>query len=260
MRPLRLLPFFLLLAGCAAPQKPVPIFATVPSGELQWLGETPVLHLSGTPYEMGYQHGMLMRREARASVENILASADRHLQVPGLGRLVARRKLDRAWKRMKPHVPDRYLEEMQGLADGAGIPLRKLQQAHALPEVISPSGAGFDAAEALIVYKPRGRQPFVNIGWLGFIGVLSGVNRQGISVAQTGEGPGESDLGSIPMPFLTRRVLEESSDLEQAARIAEGASPASRRRFTLVRMDQKRLKVDRRGKAVEVDLEELFSR
>ena len=235
------------LAGCATPEKQIPIFDTVASGELRWVGDMPVLRLSGSPYDMGYQHGTLLRREVRASVDNIMAFADQQLGVPGLGRVMARRKLDRAWKQMKPHVPDRILEEMQGLADGAGIPLRALQRVHALPDLTSTTCASSVVAgpatgdgrliqirnldwaiqsnvqryAALMVYEPKGKRPFVSIGWLGFIGVLSGINRSGISVAQIGAETRDTNLRGVPMPFLLRRVLEESDDLKQAVQIIE---------------------------------------
>jgi hypothetical protein len=239
--------FLLLIAGCAGPEKAVPILDTVPSGKLQWIGEMPVLRLRGSPYEMGYQHGTLLRRQVRASVGNILGFADRQLKVPGLGRMVARRRLDRAWRQMRPHVPERYLEEMQGLADGAGIPLKTLQRIHALPDLTSVTCASSAVAgaatrdgrliqirnldwaiqsnvqryAALIVHEPKGRRPFVNIGWLGFIGVLSGISQAGISVAEIGAETMDANLRGVPMPFLLRRVLEESDNLEQAAKIIE---------------------------------------
>ncbi|MDO8729920.1 MAG: C45 family peptidase [Candidatus Omnitrophota bacterium] len=242
-----LLALVLSAAGCGVPPKQVPIFDTVPPGKLEWVGEMPVLKLSGSPYQMGYQHGTLLRREVRASVKNIMAFADQQLRVPGLGRLVARRKLDRAWKQMKPHVPERYLEEMQGLSDGAEIPLRTLQRVHALPDLTSVTCASSVVAgpatqdgrliqirnldwaiqsnvqryAALMVYEPAGKKPFVSIGWLGFIGVLSGISRSGISVAQIGAETQDSNLRGVPMPFLLRRVLEESDDLKQAVKIIE---------------------------------------
>lgn len=207
----------------------------------------PVLHLRGSPYEMGYQHGSLLRREVRDSVENILAFADSHLTMPGLGRIIVRRKLDRTWRMMKPHVPERYLEEMQGLADGAGIPLQLIQRVHALPDLTAVACANavvkgaavkngrlihirnLDWAihsnvhryAALIVHEPDGKKPFLNIGWLGFVGVLSGISKDGISVGQIGAETIETGLKGTPMPFLLRRVLEESDRLDQAVKIIE---------------------------------------
>lgn len=233
-----------LLAGCATLPR-TPILQTVPLGELTWAGDLPVLHLRGTPYEMGYQHGSLRRREVRGSVKNILAFADRQLGIPGLGRFFARRALDQAWRRMSPHVPDRYLEELEGLADGADLSLRELQRVHALPDLTSTTCASFSAAgpatsdgrliqirnldwaiqsdvqryAALFVYHPIRGHAFVNVGWLGFIGVISGMNEAGLSVSEVGAESAEAGLDGVPMPFLLRRILEESDDLRGAVEI-----------------------------------------
>lgn len=233
------------LVGCASAQKAAPILSTVPLGRLSRAGDLPVLHLKGSPYDLGYQHGSLMRESVRASIANAIAFAYRQIGIPGLGRWVVRRKLDRAWRKMEPFIPARYLEEMEGLADGAGIPLRILQRVHAIPELTSVTCSSFAASgsatrdgrmiqirnldwaiqsgvqryAALLVYHPAGRHPFVNVGWLGFIGVISGVNDQGISVGEIGAETEDAGLAGVPMPFLQRRVLEESGDLREAVGI-----------------------------------------
>lgn len=235
------------LAGCGPSFQPPtgPILATVPVGRVSWAGKMPVLYLAGSPYDIGYQHGSLMRRQVQESVKNILAHADRQLGIPGLGRLIARRLLDRSWAQMKPFVPDRYLEEIKGLADGARIPLKKLQRVHAIPELTSVSCASFASADsatsdgrllhlrnldwaiqsdvqrysALFVCRPKGERAFVSVGWLGFIGVISGVNDRSISVAEIGAETDDQHLRGIPMPFLLRRILEECDDLPQAVEV-----------------------------------------
>lgn len=235
-------------AGCATSQvKPTPILATVPSGYLSWIYGIPVLHLKGTGYEMGYQHGSLLRTQVRRSVANAMAFVHREAGFRFLGRWVAHRRLDRAWQEMEPFVPPRYLEELQGLADGAGIPLKVLQRVHALPELTATTCASFAAYAkatkdgklismrnldwaiqsdvqrfaAIVVHQPTGRHPFVNIGWLGFIGVISGINARGISVGEIGSETVDVTLKGVPMPFLLRQVLEESDDLEEAVRLVK---------------------------------------
>ena len=41
-------------------------------GWLETIGGYPVLHLKGTPYEMGYQQGALLKRSVRENMHNIL--------------------------------------------------------------------------------------------------------------------------------------------------------------------------------------------
>ncbi|MBI3615538.1 MAG: hypothetical protein HY211_03360 [Candidatus Omnitrophica bacterium] len=233
-----------LLAGCAPAQRLGPIY-TVPSGRLAWVAGIPVLILHGSPYEMGYQHGALLQEEVHASVDNAMAFVDGQIKVPLAGRWFARRALDRAWNQMAPFVPLEIQQELQGLADGAGVSLRDLQRVHALPELMSSSCSSFAAFgqatregrmiqarnldwaiqsnvqrySALFVYHPAGREPFISIGWLGFIGVISGINQRGISVAEIGAKTKDARLKGTPMPFLLRRVLEQALDLEEAVSI-----------------------------------------
>ena len=105
-----------------------------------------MIRLQGSPYDMGYQHGSLLRAQVQASVKNIMSFADRQAGVPGMGRWMVRKRLDRAWSQMEPFVPAHILEEMQGLSDGAGIPLRTLQRIHALPDLTSTTCASFAAS------------------------------------------------------------------------------------------------------------------
>lgn len=71
--------------------------------------EVPVLHLRGTPYEMGYQHGVLLRQEIRGRV----ASLYRELTSDLLPLLVQEVRL--------LAIPGEFEEEMRGLAQGAGV-------------------------------------------------------------------------------------------------------------------------------------------
>ena len=214
-------------------------------GRVSRVGDLPVLHLRGSPYDMGYQHGSLLRGQVRASLANAMAFANRQIGVPGVGRWMVRRRLDRAWRQMEPFIPARYLEEMEGLADGAEIPLKVLQRVHAIPDMTSVTCASAAASgsatregrmihirnldwaiqsdvqryAALFVHHPAGQHAFVNVGWLGFIGVISGVSDRGISVGEIGAETQDAGLNGVPMPFLQRRVLEEADDLREAVSV-----------------------------------------
>jgi len=249
LNPYLLLLTALLFSGCASTLKPQPILATVPLGKLEWAGDLPILTLGGSPYEIGYQHGSLLRREVRASVENAMAFIRKEVGIPFLGKWLAHRTLDRAWAQMLPFVPDRYLEELQGLSEGAGIPLRTLTRVHALPDLMATTCSSFAAFgkatregrliqirnldwaihsdfqryAAIFVYHPEGKRSFVSLGYFGFAGVFSGISDAAISVGQIGAKTVDQTTRGLPMPFLLRRVLEESPDLPTAIRLVRGA-------------------------------------
>jgi hypothetical protein len=156
---------------------------------------------------------------------------------------------------MEPHVPERYLEEMRGLADGAGVDLQTVHRAHAIPDLSEfhctffaawgsatadghlhqiraldyEMDAGIQQYPALIVCEPEGHNGFVNVGWLGFTGCVSGMSARRIALSEIGEHFSDEaeTLAGIPMPFLMRRVLEEADALDEAIGIFEAAERTS---------------------------------
>ena len=88
--------------------------------------EIPLIVVAGTPYEMGYQYGQLMQSEVQAFVSSFLAYV--RSEEPDLTDAM----LDAAWNTTAPYTDDRYEEEIQGLADGAGISLNDARRTHAV--------------------------------------------------------------------------------------------------------------------------------
>ena len=70
----------------------------------------------------------------------------------------------------------------------------------------------------LVVAQPDGRIPFVNVTFAGFIGSVSGMNDQQVSIGEMG-GSGQGKWAGSPMAFLVRRVLEEAKTLDDAIQI-----------------------------------------
>jgi hypothetical protein len=207
--------------------------STIGSGE----DAISVLTLWGTPYEMGYAHGKLCANRVQSFCTTIVAAMCLDMGVQPSD-------LDQAWERMRPFVAPRYLEEMRGLADGAGVELQLLERTHAVPDVSEfhctffaawgaatrdghlhqiraldyATGAGLQNEPALIVYQPQGRNAFVAVGWLGFIGCVTGMSAQHVALSEIGEHFSDEveTLAGEPMPFLMRRVLEDAGDLRTA--------------------------------------------
>jgi hypothetical protein len=214
--------------------------ATIGTGE----DAITVLYLHGTPYEMGYAHGRLAKQEVAHLCQDVVAT-----MVAGAG--ITMEQVDQAWATMEPFVPPAYLEEMKGLADGAGIPLQAVQRMHAVPD-LSEYHCTFFAAwggatgnghliqiraldyeteahiqdhPALLVYRPDKGQPFVNVGWLGFIGLVTGMNAAHVAMSEIGDSFGEAHetLAGEPMPFVMRDVVQFADNLPDAVRTVQDA-------------------------------------
>ncbi len=83
-----------------------------------------VLHLEGSPYEIGYQHGMLLKEEIVKGVVPIYADPVHHGREKGFSLtswLVQRYLNWEVFRTLEKHQPRELREELKGIADGAGI-------------------------------------------------------------------------------------------------------------------------------------------
>jgi isopenicillin-N N-acyltransferase-like protein len=99
-----------------------------------------VLHLKGTPYEMGYQHGKLLRNEIQDSTVPVFA--DPISSIPKYRSMARwRRRLLLLYLEMtiyapiEDNTPRDYLEELKGIADGSGLDYRTVFIANFLSDM-----------------------------------------------------------------------------------------------------------------------------
>ncbi|MFH0901686.1 MAG: C45 family autoproteolytic acyltransferase/hydrolase [Pseudomonadota bacterium] len=86
---------------------------------------------------------------------------------------------------------------------------------------------GTDGAEEIVavIVALKGRIPFLSIGWPGFVGVVTGVNAEGIAVAVN---PSIADdirptASARPVALVGREILESATTLDEAIAIARSA-------------------------------------
>ncbi len=206
-----------------------------------------VLHLRGTPYEMGYQHGALAKETAKkveAGFNHLLERAKREV---GLPTFASKLILDVVYRMCMNNIPERLQREMEGIADGAGIDLQTLRRMHAVSEVTERNcsvfavwgkatkdgkmyfGRNFDwmmdggmqDAAALILYEPeeKGMIPFASAGYIGLVGVLSGMNMDGVAIGQIGAVTRDQSFAGLPLMLVMRRLVEECHNVDDATAI-----------------------------------------
>lgn len=206
------------------------------------LGVPPVLQLSGTPYQLGLQHGRLLKKAIAHNVKRLIDDQIlAHQEIPQISEFLG--KLPSILK----FVPEAYLEEINGLAEGAEVPFEKLLMLNLFPEMFHclgltvagenteqgalyhvrvldyAVGVGLQDTAVLMVVKPEGKIPFVNVSYAGFIGCVTGMNEQKIAVGEIG-GKGYGKNNGMAMPFLLRQILEEATSLDEVKELlsAEG--------------------------------------
>ena len=79
------------------------------------VGELPVVHVAGTPEEMGRQYGALVGDRIRRNADRLVGL----FTELGLPEQLVYLLLDRCWQRLERHTPEPYLREMAAVAEGA---------------------------------------------------------------------------------------------------------------------------------------------
>jgi hypothetical protein len=188
-----------------------------------------VLHLKGTPYARGYQHGVLLKEQIR---RNISTYIDRP-QSPVPGRL--QQFIDNI-PTLLSYTPQHFIAEMKGVADGSGVPLTKIIMLNLFPEMFHCSGftvsgsatktgalyhvrvldysigKSLQSTAVLQVVEPDNGIAFLNVSYAGFIGTVTGMNLEKICIGEIG-GFGYGSWEGVPMAFLLRDLLQYTVSL-----------------------------------------------
>lgn len=219
---------------------PVQRARKVENGALQWIDGHRVVTLWGTPEELGTAHGKLLPEESRRCIESVLYSFGT-ANVVRTGRWF-RHDLQDAYARLSPHIPERHKQETDALARSLQLDPETVQVLNVFPELFHCSGfavfgsatkdgrlyhgrvldymttIGLQDAATTFVVQPKGYFAFANVGYAGFVGSVSGMNAEKISLGEMG-GRGEGQWDGAPMATLMRRALEECDTLAEVQQL-----------------------------------------
>lgn len=206
-------------------------------GKLIFNNGNRVLLAKGTHKEIGRIEGALLKEEIRKMVDATLYTM--------CWVYTAKKKswfiddFRDAYKRLLPFIPARYQQEMEGMAETSGVPLNEIKLTNVFPALFHCSGfaiygdatvggklyhgrvldyitdLGLQFSSVLYVINPDGYNAFVNVGYAGFVGSVTGMNDKKISFGEMGGG-GEGDWDGMPMAFLMRDGLERANSLQEA--------------------------------------------
>ncbi|WP_068469603.1 C45 family autoproteolytic acyltransferase/hydolase [Candidatus Protochlamydia phocaeensis] len=229
--------FILLLFICQAFSLQGAILSMEGDGYLEEREGQRILHLKGSPYDMGYQHGSLLKADV---TENIQRFIDERILTQSMQEPI--KSFLTRLPSILPYVPARLLEELRGVADGAGVPYEKVILLNVFPEMFHctgltvsgqatlqkelyhvrvldyGAGKGLQNSAVLIVAEPERGIPFLNVSYAGFIGCITGMNAEKIAIGEIG-GKGYGQWDGLPMAFLLRTLLERASSLEEIRKI-----------------------------------------
>lgn len=202
----------------------------------------PILILRGSPEELGAQQGHLLQPQLEAVMNSYL---ERFLSW-GNNKKIAEDARDS----MKPFVPPRYRRELEAMSQASGVSFERLLLLQTIIDeprlpfcsVVIASGPATREGELLFgrnldfpslgiaeyyslitVFHPERKKSFAAITWPGFIGVISGINEDGLALAMLVSFDGGTNIKGIPSIMLFRRILEEASDMDGAMKIIKQA-------------------------------------
>ncbi len=232
-----------VLLPSASLGSPIQLERQVAGGKLQYVEGQRLVTLTGTPEEIGRAHGQLLRRESQRCIDSVLYAFGT-VQTVVSGDWF-RHTLDNAYARLKPHIPADHIAETRALAVALQQPPELLETLNVFPELFHCSGfAVFDSATVdgtlyhgrvldymttiglqdcatTFIVAVDDKIPFLNVGYAGFTGSVSGMNAKAISLGEMG-GRGEGQWDGVPMATLMRRAMEECSSLDEVIRLWAG--------------------------------------
>ncbi len=218
-------------------------------GFLEEVSGYKVLHVKGSPYAMGFQQGTLLREDIRELVRFLFDvkakefSRELKLNIGGFGlEPDAKAIIATIAKGQEKFIPDWYFEELRGVADGSGVDYQEILVANFIPELFHCSGFALTGSATkggtlyhgrildygcdwrlqehavLVVAEPEGQIPFANVTYAGFVGSVTGINAEKISLGEMG-GRGLGHWAGVPMAVLMRTALQEARSLDEAIAI-----------------------------------------
>jgi isopenicillin-N N-acyltransferase-like protein len=83
----------------------------------------------------------------------------------------------------------------------------------------------FDRRKAVFLVRETGKIPFASVAWPGLVGVVSGMNLEGVAVVVHGGRAREPQAIGEPVVHALRRVLSEARTTEEAAQLLAARTP-----------------------------------
>ena len=197
-----------------------------------------VVYLTGSPYEIGFANGKLCKNE-------IWTANKPFFDIYEKASLDPQNKWLSVAKKLGKHIPEEYLEEMRGIADGAEIGYEKILFLNTLT-TISMGNRCFAFAfketnsklvtfrqidndkdsylyKNMILYiiKPQKGYGFAAILNPGWVDGESGINEKGITVSQNNIHIRQTEWDIMPITQLSRQMLQYSKTIDETEQLLD---------------------------------------
>ncbi|MEW6200990.1 MAG: C45 family peptidase [bacterium] len=218
------------------------VAATYNSGRLEMVEGVRVVYLSGTPHEIGVQHGALLKKEINFLIKYFFEERGNIFGATPDALATAAKILER-------HIPEEYVEEMRGIAEGAGVGYEKILYSNIFLDVVSADWVGVKPncsnfavlggvtrngdvihgrnldwssdkllvlANTVFFITPAEGVPLASVSWPGMAGTLTGINAEQISMGEMTSITSDASLDGMPFMIHLRKLLQYSTNLDDA--------------------------------------------
>jgi predicted choloylglycine hydrolase len=218
------------------------------------------MFVSGDPYQMGLNIGSLTQELFEKQEHAFLSKVD-EIVPSKFKQYLLRKVLAWYNRKMYLYVPEEYKSEILGVSKYAGdtydyvaddyLRVFYFHSAHDIGHALQDlmlvgcssfaawgnktedghliigrnfdfyAGDDFSKDKLISFIKPTNGYNFMSVTWAGMIGVVSGMNNQGLTVTINA---GKSDIpwvAKTPISILTREILQYASNIEEAIAIAK---------------------------------------
>lgn len=219
-------------------------------GKKEYQHGIPFVEVEGSYYDMGVQYGTLLREEVRSITGKLAVYLRQYQQVlPRPQRWLFPVFLSLRLRQLASKLPERYREELRGVAEAAGVGMDKLlfgafgaELIGACSTVLARHGNRFVMGRNLDYWPPflgehpcvvrcfpTGKRPFVSMGIAGFLGCLTAINDRGLMVSVnkiiTAPGTKTNRFRDRPVGYALRDVVEQAQSLQEAEKIVRDYRP-----------------------------------
>ncbi|MGM0550855.1 MAG: C45 family autoproteolytic acyltransferase/hydrolase [Bacteroidota bacterium] len=237
--------FFLLIGLMGQQQIVAQQITTHQQGKLVIDKGIPVLTVKGSHYQMGKQYGHLLNTQLvqmNHLVDSLIAAntGDFFLK-RWLGKVVLKNRIRKIDQRMPAH----FIRELEGMAEASDLSVTDIKTIAYFPQVFFEiSCTSFILKEGntllhgrnldwngidplvrfplIVNYHPDGRNAFTVATFIGYPGVYTAMNHQGLSVSINMNGASlpmamdaEGFNQAMPSAYKTRQLMEQASSLRQ---------------------------------------------
>jgi predicted choloylglycine hydrolase len=203
-------------------------------------GLVPMMEVAGDYYEMGLQYGVLLRPEIVNGMDSMVKilkwNAD-EMGVPYPALVVL---IKFQTRQMAGSLPQKYQEEMRGVAEGSGLPydtvvfcslFYDVGQAMGCTGVLMRGESGsiiqgrnndtaawggeeLSKMTVVVRHKAKGLNEVTHMDQPLYMGVETGYNSRGLCFAEEVLSIKKPNPDGFSLPYLIRMILEESSTLD----------------------------------------------